>query len=89
MALGASSRAIRGLVMRQGMTPALVGLGAGLVASVAIGRVIESMLFGISSRDFMTYAAVITTIVAGALAACLFPARRAASIDAAVTLRSV
>ena len=88
VALGASSRAIRGLVMRQGMTPALVGLGAGLLASVAIGRVIESMLFGISSRDFMTYAAVITTIVAGALAACLFPARRAASIDAAVTLRS-
>jgi len=88
VALGASSRAIRGLVMRQGMTPALVGLGAGLLASVAIGRVIESMLFGISSRDLMTYAAVITTIVAAALAACLFPARRAASIDAAVTLRS-
>src|SRR5262245_29329150 len=88
VALGASSRAILGLVMRQGMTPALVGLGAGLLASVAIGRVIESMLFGISSRDFMTYAAVITTIVASALAACLFPARRAASIDAAVTLRS-
>jgi putative ABC transport system permease protein len=88
VALGASSRAIRGLVMLQGMTPALVGLGAGLLASVAIGRVIESMLFGISSRDFMTYAAVTTTIVAAALAACLFPARRAASIDAAVTLRS-
>jgi ABC-type antimicrobial peptide transport system permease subunit len=74
--------------MRQGMTPALVGLGAGLLASVGIGRVIGSMLFGISSRDFMTYATVTTTIVAGALAACLFPARRAASVDAAVTLRS-
>ena len=88
VALGASARAIRGLVMRQGMTPAVVGLGVGLLASVAIGRVIESMLFGISSSDLMTYAAVVTTILAGALAACLFPARRAASVDAAVTLRA-
>jgi ABC-type lipoprotein release transport system permease subunit len=70
------------------MTPAVVGLGAGLLASLAIGRVIESMLFGVSSRDLLTYATVITMIVAAALAACLVPARRAASIDAAVTLRA-
>ena len=63
VALGASARAISGLVMRQGMTPAIVGLGAGLLASVAIGRVIESMLFGISPRDLATYATVITMIV--------------------------
>jgi putative ABC transport system permease protein len=88
VALGASARAITGLVMRQGMTPAIVGLGAGLLASVAIGRVIESMLFGVSPRDLMTYAIVVTLIVAGALVACLVPARRAASIDAAVTLRA-
>jgi putative ABC transport system permease protein len=86
--LGASARAISGLVLRQGMTPAIVGLGVGLLASVAIGRVIESMLFGVSSRDLMTYTTVVTMIVVGALAACLFPARRAASVDAAVTLRS-
>ena len=88
VALGASARAIRGLVMRQGMTPALVGLGAGLLASVATGRLIESLLFGISSRDLVTYATVVTMIVAGALAACLVPARRAAAVDAAVTLRA-
>ena len=88
MALGASARAITGLVMRQGMTPAIVGLGAGLLASVVIGRVIESMLFGISPRDLMTYATVTTMIVTAALAACLFPARRAASVDPAVTLRA-
>ena len=88
LALGASARAISGLVIRQGMTPAIVGLGVGLLASVAIGRVIESMLFGVSSRDLMTYATVITMIVASALAACLFPARRAASVDPAVTLRA-
>ena len=82
VALGAASRDIARLVLGQGMTPAIVGLGAGLLASVAIGRVIESMLFSISSRDLMTYATVITMIVAGALAACLFPARRAASVDA-------
>ena len=88
VAFGASARAIRGLVMRQGMTPAIVGLGAGLLASLAIGRVIESMLFGISPHDLATYASVITMIVVGALAACLFPARRAASIDPVVTLRA-
>jgi len=88
VALGASARAISGLVMRQGMTPAILGLSVGLLASVAIGRVIESMLFGISPRDLATYATVITLIVAGALAACLLPARRAASVDPAVTLRT-
>jgi ABC-type lipoprotein release transport system permease subunit len=45
------------------------------------------MLFGISSRDLVTYATVIAMIVAGALAACLLPARRAALVDPAVTLR--
>jgi putative ABC transport system permease protein len=88
VALGASARAISGLVIRQGMTPAIVGLGMGIAASLAIGRVVESLLFGVSSRDLMTYASVITMIVAGALAACLLPARRAASVDAAVTLRA-
>ena len=87
MALGASARAIRALVMQQGMTPAIIGLGVGLLASVAIGRVIESMLFGVSPRDLVTYAAVITVILAGALAACLLPAHRAGSVDAAITLR--
>jgi putative ABC transport system permease protein len=88
VALGASARAISGLVVRQGMTPVIVGLGVGVLASLAIGRVIESMLFGISSRDLMTYVIVIAMIVAGALAACLVPARRAASVDAAVILRA-
>jgi putative ABC transport system permease protein len=70
------------------MTPAIAGLGAGLLVSVAIGRFIDSMLFGVSSRDLTTYATVILMIVAGALAACFFPARRAASVDATVTLRA-
>jgi ABC-type lipoprotein release transport system permease subunit len=70
------------------MTPALVGMGAGLLVSAAIGRVIESLLFGVSSRDLVTYATVIALIVAGALAACLLPARRAASVDPAVALRA-
>jgi putative ABC transport system permease protein len=87
VALGASARTITGLVTRQGMTPAFVGLGVGLLASLAIGRVIESMLFGVSPRDLVTYATVVTMILAGALAACLFPARRAALVDPAVMLR--
>jgi putative ABC transport system permease protein len=70
------------------MIPTTAGLAAGLLASMVIGRGIESMLFGISSRDLTTYATVVMMIVAGALAACLVPARRAASIDAAETLRA-
>ena len=88
VALGASPREIGSLVMWQGMVPALGGLAAGVVLSVAVGRVIESMLFGTSPRDALTFAVVMTTIAASALAACLLPARRAASVDAAVTLRA-
>jgi putative ABC transport system permease protein len=55
---------------------------------VAIGRVVESMLFGISPRDLVTYAAVVMMIVVAAFAACLFPARRAASVEPAAILRS-
>ena len=66
----------------------IAGLAVGLLASVAIGRVVESMLFGISPRDLITYATVVAMIVAGTLAACLIPARRAALVDPAVTLRA-
>jgi ABC-type lipoprotein release transport system permease subunit len=46
------------------------------------------MLFGVSPRDIVTYATVITMILVGALAACLLPAHRAGSVDAARTLRA-
>jgi putative ABC transport system permease protein len=87
VALGAGSAQIRSLVIRQGMIPTMVGLIAGLLASVGVSRVVESMLYATSARDALTYAAVFMVIGGCALTACLFPARRAAGVDPAVTLR--
>jgi putative ABC transport system permease protein len=88
VALGANARAISRLVVRQGMTPAALGLGAGLLASLGTGRLVESMLYGTSPTDATTFAAVVGVMGACALTACLLPARRAARVDPAVTLKT-
>jgi putative ABC transport system permease protein len=87
VALGASAREISRLVLRQGMTPAGLGLGGGLLVSLGTGRLVESMLYGTSPTDATTFAVVVAVMSACALAACLIPARRAAGVDPAVTLR--
>ena len=88
VALGAGAREIRRLVLRQGMAPAATGLIAGLLVSLAAGRVVESMLYGTSPRDAATYVVVFGLIGACALMACLIPARKAAAVDPAVTLKA-
>ncbi len=88
VALGAAARDIVRLVVWQGMRPAAIGLGAGLVISLAAGRLIESMIYGVDPADRMTLAGVTVVIGVSALAACLLPARRAAGIEPAVTLRA-
>ena len=88
LALGATAREIGALVLRLGLTPTAAGLGMGLAVSLLAGRVLESMLYGVSPRDGATLTAVAIVIVGSALAACVVPARRAASIDPAVTLKA-
>jgi putative ABC transport system permease protein len=88
VALGASTRQISRLVLRLGMTPAAVGVIAGVALSVGVARAIESMLYGTSPVDRATFAVVIVVMMASALAACLLPARRAAAVDPAVTLKA-
>jgi ABC-type antimicrobial peptide transport system permease subunit len=88
VALGAASRDISRLVVSQGMRPAVVGLAAGLALSLAAGRLLETMIYGVSTTDAMTFGGVLTVVGASTLAACLVPARRAAGIEPAVALRA-
>jgi putative ABC transport system permease protein len=87
MALGAEAGAVLRMVVFQGMRTALVGVGIGLAAALALGRVLASLLYGVRASDPATYAAVATLLCAVALAASLLPAMRAARIDPIKTLR--
>jgi putative ABC transport system permease protein len=87
MALGASPRSILRLVMGQGIRIAFVGLAAGLIASLALTRVLNSMLYGVSANDPFTLAAAIALLLLVAATACYIPARRAMRVDPMVALR--
>ncbi|MGB6944082.1 MAG: FtsX-like permease family protein [Bryobacteraceae bacterium] len=87
MALGGTACDIRFLVLRQGMLPGVMGLGVGLVASLAVNRLLQSQLFPVSSTDPATYAVTSIVLLAVALLACLIPAGRAMRVDPAVALR--
>jgi putative ABC transport system permease protein len=87
MALGGTPRDIRRLVLRQGMLPVVVGVGLGILASLASNRLLQSQLFSVSSTDPATYAVTSIVLIAVAMLACLIPARRAMRVDPAVALR--
>ena len=87
-ALGASTGDTIGLVLRQGVALALVGVAVGLAGSAVASRAIAAMLFGVTRLDPVTYAAVIALLLAVAALACAVPAWRAARVDPAVTLRA-
>jgi predicted permease len=87
VALGAELSDLRGMVLRQGMAPVVIGLGAGVVVAIWAGRLIESLLFGVGAFDPVTTGVVALVIVATGLAACYLPARRATRVDPVVALR--
>jgi predicted permease len=88
LALGAEPRRVLAFVMRRGMAMALPGVLVGVAGAFALTRLIRSMLFEVDAVDPLTFLLVPGLLALAALAASYFPARRAAAIDPAVSLRS-
>ncbi|HEU4874952.1 MAG TPA: ABC transporter permease [Pyrinomonadaceae bacterium] len=87
MALGANRSDVMKMITRQGMRLAAVGVGIGLLLSLALAQVLSSLLIGVSGYDVPTFILVPTLLAAVALLACYLPARRATKVDPLVALR--
>ena len=87
MALGAAPRTILKLVIGRGLVLVSVGAGIGVLASLALTRFIENMLFGVTPTDPLTFVAIVALLGLVALLACLIPAQRAMRVDPIVVLR--
>ena len=88
IALGAQASDVLKLIMGQGITLAIVGLGIGLVAAFALTRVLSSLLYGVSSTDVSIFALVSVMLLAMTLLGSFIPARRATKVDPMVALRN-
>jgi len=86
--LGATSRTVLGMVLRDGMKLVGLGLGLGSGAALALTRVGASLLWGVSSTDALTYVVLACLLAGVALVAIVIPARRATRIDPMQALRS-
>ncbi|HKN74484.1 MAG TPA: ABC transporter permease [Candidatus Acidoferrum sp.] len=87
VAMGATSRDILKMVLRQGLSVVGIGLALGLVIALAGTRVMSTMIVGVKPSDPLTFTIVVLLLTAIALFACWIPARRATSIDPLVALR--
>jgi predicted permease len=87
MAIGADATRIRGMVLRQGLTLAAVGLSFGVIMAAGLARLASSMLFGISALDAVTFTAVPAILFSVALLATAIPAWRATRVDPITALR--
>jgi len=87
MALGATTRDVLWLVLRQGLSLTLAGLGVGFLLALAAGRLLSNKLYQVSATDPLTFTIAPLVLAAATLLACWLPARRATRTDPAVALR--
>jgi len=87
IALGAQQRDVLRLMLGEGMKMALVGVAIGVAMALGLTRLMVNMLFGVSTSDAVTFAAVTAVLTGVALAACYIPAKRAMRVDPIVALR--
>jgi len=87
MALGAGAAALRGMIVRQGMVLAFIGIALGLTAAYGLTRLLTAFLFGVKPVDPLVFAVVPVVLALVSLAAIWVPASRATRIDPALALR--
>ena len=87
MALGARMSDVLKLVLKNGMSLALIGAAVGVAGAFAATRVMSSLLFGVAPTDLVTFTSVVVVLVVVAFVACFIPARRATKVDPLVALR--
>jgi ABC-type antimicrobial peptide transport system permease subunit len=88
VALGADSGDAVRMILGQGLRTIVIGVAFGIAGALILTRTVESLLFGVTATDPLTFASVTLLLAGAALLACYIPARRAARIDPMVALRS-
>ena len=88
MALGADRRQVSWMILRLGLVRLALGLTFGLAGALALSRVIQRTLVGITPSDPVTFAAITLLLTVVSVAACLLPARRATRVDPVIALRA-
>jgi predicted permease len=87
VALGAGSGDVLRMILGQGLRTIFIGVAIGIIGSLALTRTVESLLFGVTATDPLTFGSVTLLLVGAALLACYIPARRATKVDPMVALR--
>jgi putative ABC transport system permease protein len=87
MALGAKPMDVLSMVLKNGMLMTLIGMVVGIVSSIFLTKLMNSLLFGVTATDVTTFVTVPFVLVIVALGACYIPARRATRVDPLIALR--